>query len=262
MESKQFFLGIKSEQETDIILFPDPKTVFETRDLYLSEDYDNENSEEESYFLNLVPTIKVPLNILNPDYKSFAYFLYQEEVDIDGLYYTINKNGKIETCKAFKYENHKMEFGINDTIVHYYFKYRYGFEDLISIKDFEEEKELTFGKAGYIALNKFSYDKPLTNFSPQYDENGVYNEDYYFWQEEFFKNFTFPKREYDNPGIINLGLYPLWIQNGWFFPKDSNGKTMQFVGSSNYFALNLNPIYPFLFFSSDTYEFVQINQMT
>ena len=262
MESNQFFLGIKSEQETDIILFPDPVTVFEYQDLYLSEDYDNENLEEETYFLRLIPTIKVPLNLFNSDYKGFAYFLYQEEVDIDGLYYMINKNGKIETCKAFKYKNHKIEFGSGNASKGLDYEYSYGFDHSILIKDFEEEKDLIFGKAGYVALDSFSYNKQLTNFSPQYDENGLFNEYYELWQEEFFKNFTFPEREYDNPEIISLGLYPLWIQNGWFFPKDSNGKTMQFVGSSNYFALNLNPIYPFLFFSPDTYEFVQINQMT
>jgi hypothetical protein len=264
LSSKPFYLGTQSHVESEILVFPDPETVFAHKGLYLYQDFEDEDAEEESDFLCLVATIVVPLKILNPEYKGFGYYLYQEEVSIDGLYYITNENGKIETCKAFKYNNYQIEFGKTyyDGTYH---KYHYGLDSLTSVEDFEEEYQFETKKkmrGQYVALDAFSYDKSLTNFSPQYDENSVYNEAYDNWKVAFFENFKFPERAYDNPGILCLGLYPLWIQNGWFFPKDRNGKRMEYIGDSDYFALGVKPIYPYLFFSPDTNEFVQINQMT
>ncbi len=264
MPAKPFYLGTQSHQESEILIYPDPETVFEYRDLYLYQDIEDEDAEEESDFLSLVATIKVPLKILNPEYKGFGYFLYQEDVSIDGLFYTTNAQGKIETCKAFKYNNNQIEFGETyyDGTYH---EYGYQIDSLTSAAYFEEEYGAEKSKkerGRFVALDPFSYDKDLTNFSPQYDENGIYNEEYDNWLKEFFKNFEFPERGYNHKEILSVGLYPRWIQNGWFFPKDSNGKIMEFVGEADYFALGLRPIYPFLFFSPDTYEFVQINQIT
>ena len=62
--------------------------------------------------------------------------------------------------------------------------------------------------------------------------------------------------------IHQFGPYPVCIQNGFFFPRDSEGNAMIFIGQICSIYFKLADFSYYLFYSPKLDEVVQLMQMT
>ncbi len=182
------------------------------------------------------------LNNLELDYKCNhpLHFFYWEDVTIDYLRFKYN----VSTSKKSDIEF----LGIN----------------IENIAEFEDPVLINQLKDRGVEEKPFQYleiiNTEISNNIPKVPNPETQTDDFKHWekiekQKIYDVNLTMKDSYY-------FGPYPLSVQNGFYFPKDSKGNDMSFIGQIQAMDFELADFTYYLFYSPKLDEAVQLMQMT
>lgn len=244
---QRIWFGYCHKTPTEGLVFPCHDTVFTHPDLYLRENDDlSEESDETIYSAIIIPTISFPLQMLYPDWQGRGYFLYQENLENDYLQYSLDENAKIKSvespCGCF----------LEDDL---------GGQSFVDLQTYLAD--LRRKKGGFVQFfeDKYPILPPLEKDFRTFED---YEAAHQAWQTAY-NQYDFPnKPAYKDKGnvILRLGCAPYWIQAIQQTPEDSQKNKMEFLGSMYQFNIGLTGVSSYLYYSTVTQEFVQMDQMT